>query len=872
MSQIEWIRCLYTLNVSKKRRSKLEGLLRISGGKTVTLYEFRDGAKGQKVLDDSAALAPGEITNLQSRGYLGGAQSVDEEFTLLLPRNVGVTVENAHDNAAGAAAPATNKPSRRPAMQMLRATTFDDVRRPECAPGSKRAAPLPGARAAMKPFASPTLCQPAALRVPLVARQEADASHNSMPVALVDDSWGDDLWDTDGPAAVMHDDDDGPATVLDDDDGPAVMHDDDDGPVIVLHEDGDDYYARRRDSALHHDENEGHRHQPTVLHEDGNSDDEGELIDYYKKEEPEQQHAAARRPTVPAAPASPPLVSAAAPCASPPCAAVRGYGDDSASRASEFDEFDDGSIDYAALQESADAAIEAAARARPPPASPASPASTTRAPSEPSSPRDDEQFQRTCDDDDDDHKWLQQDADEARDSSPAANVDEKNVDGGGWMQTRAAPSNDSPAFKLQSRAPASTAPGDALSDDDFDYGRGESFSRRDSPSRRDSFGDKSRSPSPRGDAGRRARPASGAASAAPAGDDWMGRMSAPAAKRAKKRNPPKAQKPKAPKPARQPAKKKANAAMFFDGEIGALKSSKSSKTSSKTMVIDDSSDDAIEDIEEDDPIDDDVHVVRAPVRTPSALRSQGSASRSHASSCSVLDFDGGGLSRAAPQPPHVLWVGGDDLESSQTPPPSPPSCASEDEAVSQDYKSASQDTDWSAFEAVSPRHRRDAIDLSSPPASQDALAAYGAPVETCASDALFNEKLNADARDAARAKRRARRARLDEGNDAEADALESAQKYLYGAVRAEESVRHVSRASLEEAVDLVTDPMLFTYRHARSIATAEPSPFAAIRWAVRFAPRQSVPRNVFDTANETLRRLDDGSLLAEFRAHELNDG
>lgn len=73
-------------------------------------------------------------------------------------------------------------------------------------------------------------------------------------------------------------------------------------------------------------------------------------------------------------------------------------------------------------------------------------------------------------------------------------------------------------------------------------------------------------------------------------------------------------------------------------------------------------------------------------------------------------------------------------------------------------------------------------------------------------------------------------------------------------------------------MDLVTDPMLFTYRHARTIATAVPSPFAAIRAALRSAPPQHVPRGVAETADETLGRLDDGSLLAEFRAHELRAG
>ncbi|KAJ1444610.1 hypothetical protein M885DRAFT_580592 [Pelagophyceae sp. CCMP2097] len=73
---------------------------------------------------------------------------------------------------------------------------------------------------------------------------------------------------------------------------------------------------------------------------------------------------------------------------------------------------------------------------------------------------------------------------------------------------------------------------------------------------------------------------------------------------------------------------------------------------------------------------------------------------------------------------------------------------------------------------------------------------------------------------------------------------------------------------MEAAVDLATCPWPFSYAHARDTATAQPSAFDAIRAALLAATPADVPPEIAQTAADVLRKLDDGSLLAEFYADE----
>ncbi|KAJ1447826.1 hypothetical protein M885DRAFT_575323 [Pelagophyceae sp. CCMP2097] len=72
----------------------------------------------------------------------------------------------------------------------------------------------------------------------------------------------------------------------------------------------------------------------------------------------------------------------------------------------------------------------------------------------------------------------------------------------------------------------------------------------------------------------------------------------------------------------------------------------------------------------------------------------------------------------------------------------------------------------------------------------------------------------------------------------------------------------------EAAVDLVTFPWPFSHSYAREAARSEPPAFDAIRAALPAATPADVPPEIAQTAADVLRKLDDGSLLAEFYAHE----
>ncbi|KAJ1449854.1 hypothetical protein M885DRAFT_572128 [Pelagophyceae sp. CCMP2097] len=65
----------------------------------------------------------------------------------------------------------------------------------------------------------------------------------------------------------------------------------------------------------------------------------------------------------------------------------------------------------------------------------------------------------------------------------------------------------------------------------------------------------------------------------------------------------------------------------------------------------------------------------------------------------------------------------------------------------------------------------------------------------------------------------------------------------------------------EAAVDLVTFPWPL-------VKPSEPSAFDAIRAALLAATPADVPPEIAQTATDVLRKLDDGSLLAVFYAHE----
>lgn len=71
-------------------------------------------------------------------------------------------------------------------------------------------------------------------------------------------------------------------------------------------------------------------------------------------------------------------------------------------------------------------------------------------------------------------------------------------------------------------------------------------------------------------------------------------------------------------------------------------------------------------------------------------------------------------------------------------------------------------------------------------------------------------------------------------------------------------------------MELLVSPLLFMYADASRYWLAVPSAIGSIRAALQDVP-DHVPHYVVESALETLRRLDDGSLIAWFRAQELPD-